>query len=95
MQLSLAVAWDIISVGRKILEECQDELDENCMENSFMEALQGGQCGFIKLLMESGVGLDTFLSIPRLEQLYETVGWVPQHLQKGGTRGGRAHKSIR
>lgn len=38
-----------------------------------MQALQHDRIDFVKLLLENGVSMRKFLSIPRLEELYNTV----------------------
>lgn len=38
-----------------------------------MDALINDRVDFVKLLLENGVSMHTFLTIPRLEELYNTV----------------------
>ena len=38
-----------------------------------MNALMLDRLDFVKLLLENGVSMDQFLTIPRLEELYNTV----------------------
>jgi len=38
-----------------------------------MQALEHDRIDFVKLLLENGVHMKKFLSIPRLEELYNTV----------------------
>ena len=38
-----------------------------------MDALINDRVDFVKLLLENGVSMSTFLTIPRLEELYNTV----------------------
>lgn len=40
-----------------------------------MQALQHDRIDFVKLLLENGVSMRKFLSIPRLEELYNTVSY--------------------
>lgn len=44
------------------------------LEQAMMQALQHDRIDFVKLLLENGVSMRKFLSIPRLEELYNTVG---------------------
>lgn len=44
-----------------------------------MDALVLDRVDFVKLLLENGVNIHHFLTIPRLEELYNTVG---QRIQK-------------
>lgn len=39
-----------------------------------MDALVLDRVDFVKLLIENGVNIHHFLTIPRLEELYNTVG---------------------
>lgn len=48
-----------------------------------MQALEHDRIDFVKLLLENGVSMKKFLTIPRLEELYNTkhgpantLGWV-------------------
>lgn len=41
-----------------------------------MQALQHDRIDFVKLLLENGVSMRKFLSIPRLEELYNTVSFL-------------------
>lgn len=38
-----------------------------------MQALEHDRIDFVKLLLENGVSMRKFLTIPRLEELYNTV----------------------
>ena len=42
-----------------------------------MDALVLDRVDFVKLLIENGVNIHHFLTIPRLEELYNTVGGEP------------------
>jgi hypothetical protein len=41
-----------------------------------MDALINDRVDFVKLLLENGVSMSTFLTIPRLEELYNTVSGI-------------------
>lgn len=41
-----------------------------------MDALVLDRVDFVKLLLENGVNIHHFLTIPRLEELYNTVGHI-------------------
>lgn len=43
------------------------------LEESMMQALEHDRIDFVKLLLENGVSMKKFLSISRLEELYNTV----------------------
>ncbi|XP_064192413.1 transient receptor potential cation channel subfamily M member 1a [Anguilla rostrata] len=44
----------------------------NCLERAMMDALVLDRVDFVKLLIENGVNIHHFLTIPRLEELYNT-----------------------
>lgn len=46
---------------------------EGSLEQAMMDALINDRVDFVKLLLENGVSMHTFLTIPRLEILYNTV----------------------
>jgi hypothetical protein len=43
------------------------------LDEAMMQALKLGRVDFVKLLLENGVSMRKFLSIPRLEELYNAV----------------------
>lgn len=43
------------------------------LEQAMLDALMMDRVDFVKLLIENGVNLHRFLTIPRLEELYNTV----------------------
>lgn len=46
---------------------------EGGLEQAMMDALISDRVDFVKLLLENGVSMHTFLTIDRLEELYNTV----------------------
>lgn len=55
-------------------------LRAGALEEAMMQALEHDRIDFVKLLLENGVSMKKFLTIPRLEELYNTVsrrlvGW--------------------
>lgn len=46
------------------------------LEESMMQALEHDRIDFVKLLLENGVSMTKFLSISRLEELYNTVSYI-------------------
>ena len=48
-------------------------LQEGSLEQAMMDALINDRVDFVKLLLENGVSMHTFLTIARLEELYNTV----------------------
>lgn len=43
------------------------------LDEAMMQALEHDRIDFVKLLLENGVSMRKFLTIPRLEELYNTV----------------------
>ena len=46
------------------------------LEEAMMQALEHDRIDFVKLLLENGVSMKKFLTIPRLEELYNTVSGI-------------------
>ena len=46
---------------------------DNVLENIMMESLIQDKVGFVKLLKDNGVNMHKFLTIARLEELFNTV----------------------
>ncbi|XP_044521330.1 transient receptor potential cation channel subfamily M member 1 [Gracilinanus agilis] len=66
----------------KIKEEVEEETDPrkiellnwvNSLEQAMLDALVLDRVDFVKLLIENGVNMQHFLTIPRLEELYNTT----------------------
>ena len=45
-------------------------LQEGSLEQAMMDALVNDRVDFVQLLLENGVSMQKFLTIPRLEELY-------------------------
>lgn len=67
--------------GGKVKEEPEEETDPrklellnwvNSLEQAMLDALVLDRVDFVKLLIENGVNMQHFLTIPRLEELYNT-----------------------
>ncbi|XP_013915715.1 PREDICTED: transient receptor potential cation channel subfamily M member 1-like [Thamnophis sirtalis] len=54
----------------------------NALEQSMLDALVLDRVDFVKLLIENGVNMQRFLTIPRLEELYNTVSDTRKFLVK-------------
>lgn len=60
---------------REKIEKLARELSfAGALEEAMMQALEHDRIDFVKLLLENGVSMKKFLTIPRLEELYNTVG---------------------
>ncbi|XP_046332894.2 transient receptor potential cation channel subfamily M member 3-like isoform X4 [Haliotis rufescens] len=71
-QLSLALTWDRVDIARSHIFVYGQEWPEGSLEQAMMDALINDRVDFVKLLLENGVSMHTFLTIPRLEILYNT-----------------------
>ncbi|XP_050403200.2 transient receptor potential cation channel subfamily M member 3 isoform X3 [Patella vulgata] len=71
-QLSLALTWDRVDIARSHIFVYGQEWPEGSLEQAMMDALINDRVDFVKLLLENGVSMHTFLTISRLEELYNT-----------------------
>ncbi|ERE80371.1 transient receptor potential cation channel subfamily M member 1 isoform 2 [Cricetulus griseus] len=74
----------------KVKEEVEEETDPrkiellnwvNALEQAMLDALVLDRVDFVKLLIENGVNMQHFLTIPRLEELYNTVSIPGRRLE--------------
>lgn len=47
-------------------------IPSGALDEAMMQALEHDRIDFVKLLLENGVSMKKFLTIPRLEELYNT-----------------------
>ncbi|XP_052279179.1 transient receptor potential cation channel subfamily M member 3-like isoform X3 [Dreissena polymorpha] len=71
-QLSLALTWDRVDIARSHIFVYGQEWPQGSLEQAMMDALINDRVDFVKLLLENGVHMQSFLTIPRLEELYNT-----------------------
>ncbi|XP_071793905.1 transient receptor potential cation channel subfamily M member 3-like isoform X1 [Asterias amurensis] len=71
-QLSLCLAWNRADIAKSLIFVHGRDWPENVLENIMMEALIQDKVGFVKLLKDNGVNMHHFLTIARLEELYNT-----------------------
>ncbi|XP_063995488.1 transient receptor potential cation channel trpm isoform X2 [Diachasmimorpha longicaudata] len=71
-QLSLSLIWNRVDIARSEIFVYGQKWPPGALEQSMMQALQHDRIDFVKLLLENGVSMRKFLSIPRLEELYNT-----------------------
>lgn len=71
-QLSLALAWNRVDIARSEIFVYGQEWPEGTLEEAMMDALVKNRVDFVKLLLETGVQMAKFLTIPRLEELYNS-----------------------
>jgi hypothetical protein len=77
-QLSLALTWNRVDIARSEIFVYGQEWPSGALDEAMMQALEHDRIDFVKLLLENGVSMKKFLSIPRLEELYNTVS-CPDH----------------
>ncbi|XP_016078465.1 PREDICTED: transient receptor potential cation channel subfamily M member 6 [Miniopterus natalensis] len=71
-QLNLAMAWDRTDIAQKHILIHGQHWKPGSLEQAMLDALVMDRVDFVKLLIEYGVNLHRFLTIPRLEELYNT-----------------------
>ncbi|XP_012972837.1 transient receptor potential cation channel subfamily M member 6 [Mesocricetus auratus] len=71
-QLNLAMAWDRVDIAKKNILIYGQHWKPGTLEQAMLDALMMDRVDFVKLLIENGVNLHRFLTIPRLEDLYNT-----------------------
>uniref|UniRef100_A0AAY4EE23 Transient receptor potential cation channel subfamily M member 1 n=1 Tax=Denticeps clupeoides TaxID=299321 RepID=A0AAY4EE23_9TELE len=71
-QLSLALAWNRVDIARNQIFVYGHNLPVISLEQAMLDALVLDRVDFVKLLIENGVNIHHFLTIPRLEELYNT-----------------------
>lgn len=71
-QLSLALTWNRVDIARSEIFVYGQEWPHGALDGAMMQALEHDRIDFVKLLLENGVSMKKFLTIPRLEELYNT-----------------------
>lgn len=71
-QLSLALTWNRVDIARSEIFVYGQEWAHGALDEAMMQALEHDRIDFVKLLLENGVSMKKFLTIPRLEELYNT-----------------------
>ncbi|XP_059500641.1 transient receptor potential cation channel subfamily M member 6-like isoform X4 [Stegostoma tigrinum] len=71
-QLSLALAWDRVDIAKKNILVYGQHWKVGSLEQAMLDALVMDRVDFVKLLIENGVSMHRFLTISRLEELYNT-----------------------
>ncbi|KAI6203373.1 hypothetical protein M3Y94_00548600 [Aphelenchoides besseyi] len=72
-QLSLTLAWNRVDLAREEVFRENHEQPIHSLNQAMMDALLLSRVEFVKLLLENGVSLKKFLTINRLEKLYNAV----------------------
>lgn len=71
-QLSLALTWNRVDIAQSEIFVYGQEWPHGALDEAMMQALEHDRIDFVKLLLENGVSMKKFLTIPRLEELYNT-----------------------
>ncbi|XP_073474714.1 transient receptor potential cation channel subfamily M member 7-like isoform X1 [Aquarana catesbeiana] len=69
-QLVLTLAWDRVDIAKSHVFVYGQQWLVGSLEQAMLDALVMDRVGFVKLLIENGVSMHKFLTIPRLEELY-------------------------
>ncbi|XP_051876603.1 transient receptor potential cation channel subfamily M member 6-like [Pristis pectinata] len=69
-QLSLALAWDRVDIAKRNILVYGQHWKVGSLEQAMLDALLMDRVDFVKLLIENGVSMHHFLTISRLEELY-------------------------
>uniref|UniRef100_A0A667ZHK5 non-specific serine/threonine protein kinase n=1 Tax=Myripristis murdjan TaxID=586833 RepID=A0A667ZHK5_9TELE len=71
-QLVLTLAWDRVDIAKNHVFVYGQQLLVGSLEQAMLDALVMDRVDFVKLLIENGVSMHRFLTISRLEELYNT-----------------------
>uniref|UniRef100_A0A663EW44 non-specific serine/threonine protein kinase n=1 Tax=Aquila chrysaetos chrysaetos TaxID=223781 RepID=A0A663EW44_AQUCH len=71
-QLDLALAWNRLDIAKKHILVYGQHWKVGALEQAMLDALVMDRVDFVKLLIEHGVNMHRFLTISRLEELYNT-----------------------
>uniref|UniRef100_A0A8C3UJX8 non-specific serine/threonine protein kinase n=1 Tax=Catharus ustulatus TaxID=91951 RepID=A0A8C3UJX8_CATUS len=71
-QLDLALAWNQLDIAKKHILVYGQHWKVGALEQAMLDALVMDRVDFVKLLIEHGVNVHRFLTISRLEELYNT-----------------------
>ncbi|CAJ0948690.1 unnamed protein product, partial [Mesorhabditis belari] len=69
-QLALALAWNRVDVAKACLASSGRAWPAQCLHQAMTDALRLNRVEFVECLLENGVSMKSFLTIERLEQLY-------------------------
>ncbi|CAK9293432.1 unnamed protein product [Gordionus sp. m RMFG-2023] len=79
-QLHLALTWNRADIAKTEIFVYGQQWPEGALENAMMQALIHDQVDFVKLLLENGIHIKKFLTIARLEKLYNSKFGPPNTL---------------
>ncbi|XP_029294787.1 transient receptor potential cation channel subfamily M member 6 [Cottoperca gobio] len=71
-QLSMALAWDRADIAQKEVLVYGQHWQVGSLEQAMLDALVMDRVSFVKLLIDNGMTMNRFLTVGRLEELYNT-----------------------
>ena len=77
-QLSLALAWNRCDIAIKEIFTYGQVWPAGALEHAMFEALDNDRVDFVRLLLDQGVDMAKFITVSRLEALYNSVS-IPFH----------------
>ncbi|XP_043247449.1 transient receptor potential cation channel trpm-like [Amphibalanus amphitrite] len=93
-QLNLALSWNRVDIARCTVFATPQEWPPGSLEQAMMDALVNDRIDFVKLLLENGVIMSKFLTLARLEELYNakqgppnSLHYIVQDVRKNYSRG--------
>ncbi|KAM9858169.1 transient receptor potential cation channel subfamily M member 6 [Aulostomus maculatus] len=69
-QLSMTLAWDRADIAQKDVLVYGQHWQVGSLERAMLDALVMDRVGFVKLLIDNGMTMSRFLTVDRLEELY-------------------------
>lgn len=69
-QLSMALAWDRADIAQKDVLVYRQHWQVGSLEQAMLDALVMDRVSFVKLLIDNGMTMSRFLTVDRLEELY-------------------------
>uniref|UniRef100_A0AAQ4RKL0 Transient receptor potential cation channel, subfamily M, member 6 n=1 Tax=Gasterosteus aculeatus aculeatus TaxID=481459 RepID=A0AAQ4RKL0_GASAC len=79
-QLSMALAWDRADIAQKDVLVYGQHWKVGSLEQAMLDALVMDRVSFVKLLIDNGMTMSRFLTVDRLEELYNTTDSFLRHL---------------
>uniref|UniRef100_H2RSK4 non-specific serine/threonine protein kinase n=1 Tax=Takifugu rubripes TaxID=31033 RepID=H2RSK4_TAKRU len=73
-QLSMTLAWNRADLAQKHILVSGQHWKVGSLEQALLDALVMDRVGFVKLLIDNGMTMSRFLTVNRLEELYNTSG---------------------
>uniref|UniRef100_A0A3B3BZ56 non-specific serine/threonine protein kinase n=1 Tax=Oryzias melastigma TaxID=30732 RepID=A0A3B3BZ56_ORYME len=79
-QLNMALAWDQADIAQKDILVYGQHWPVGSLEKAMLDALVLDRVSFVKMLIDNGMTMSHFLTVERLEELYNTTPRFLQHL---------------